>query len=180
MTQQLREALEFTDAEYIREMAEHYAGALSPSHQEHHARLLRIADALCAPHPAPAPLPQQLREALAELVCRQAEDDGLWFNAKYSSEAYLQNALRAVHAAVESLVFYPDPAPAPPQARTPDASLPPLDPTTPKRTMLVTVEVPEDWERRFDMQWVLEREINADRWAWNWPAAGSGPGVEAP
>ncbi len=37
------------------------------------------------------------------LVTLQAEDDGLWFHARYASEAYLQAALRQLHAAVEAL-----------------------------------------------------------------------------
>jgi hypothetical protein len=44
---------------------------------------------------APAPTP-----ALA-LVLRQAEDPALWFHATNASEAYLQRALRELHAAVE-------------------------------------------------------------------------------
>jgi hypothetical protein len=36
------------------------------------------------------------------LVHAQAEDEGLWFVAATAPEAYLQQALRAVHAAVES------------------------------------------------------------------------------
>jgi len=35
------------------------------------------------------------------LVNKQAEDEGLWFVAKYASEAYLQAALRELHAAIE-------------------------------------------------------------------------------
>ena len=35
------------------------------------------------------------------LVNEQAEDDGLWFNAQYATEAYLQQALRELHAAIE-------------------------------------------------------------------------------
>jgi hypothetical protein len=54
--------------------------------------------------------------------------------------------------------------------RTPNASLPPLG-EGPRRKLLVTIEVPVNWESRLDMQWVVEREIAADRWAWNWPAA---------
>lgn len=38
---------------------------------------------------------------LKELVNRQAEDDALWFQAQTATEAYLQQALRALHAAVE-------------------------------------------------------------------------------
>lgn len=44
-----------------------------------------------------------LREALHELVARQASDEALWFQAQYASEAYLQAALRELHGAVEGL-----------------------------------------------------------------------------
>ena len=47
-------------------------------------------------------------------------------------------------------------------------TLPPLW-DGPRRKIQVTVEVPADWESRLDMQWVLEREIHADRWSWDWP-----------
>ena len=36
-----------------------------------------------------------------QLVKDQAQDEGLWFNAETASEAYLQQALRALHDAVE-------------------------------------------------------------------------------
>lgn len=50
---------------------------------------------------------------------------------------------------------------------TPDTSLPPLgDP--PRRKMLVEIEVSADFEKRLDNQWMVEREINADRWSWQW------------
>ena len=39
---------------------------------------------------------------LTKLVNTQAEDAGLWFVAQYASEAYLQNALRTLHAAIEA------------------------------------------------------------------------------
>lgn len=54
--------------------------------------------------------------------------------------------------------------------QTPDSSRPPIG-DGPRRKLVVTVEVPENWEKRLDMQWVLEREIHADRWSWNWPDA---------
>ena len=60
---------------------------------------------------------------------------------------------------------------------TPNASLPPIG-EGPRAKIHVTVEVPSDWERRLDMQWVLEREIHADRWSWNWPQAQQG--LQAP
>lgn len=50
---------------------------------------------------------------------------------------------------------------------TPNAALPPLG-DGPRRKLLVEVDVPADWENRLDMQWVLEREIHADRWIWKW------------
>lgn len=38
---------------------------------------------------------------LRQLVAQQAEDDGLWFNAVTAGEAYLQQELRKLHAAIE-------------------------------------------------------------------------------
>lgn len=43
----------------------------------------------------------RLAEAV-ELVNRQAEDDGLWFQAHTATEAYLQQELRKLHAVVEN------------------------------------------------------------------------------
>jgi hypothetical protein len=37
-----------------------------------------------------------------EIVKAQAEDPGLWFEAQTAPEAYLQQALRTLHAAIES------------------------------------------------------------------------------
>lgn len=53
-------------------------------------------------------------------------------------------------------------------AFTPNASLPPIG-DGPRKKIMVEVEVPADWIDRLDMQWVLEREIHADRWNWQWP-----------
>lgn len=39
---------------------------------------------------------------IRSLVDRQAEDEGLWFEAESVAEAYLQQELRRLHAAVES------------------------------------------------------------------------------
>ena len=36
-----------------------------------------------------------------EIVNQQAEDEGLWFEAQTAPEAYLQQELRRLHAAVE-------------------------------------------------------------------------------
>lgn len=44
-----------------------------------------------------SPTPQPARD----LVAKQAEDEGLWFQAKTAPEAYLQQELRKLHAAVE-------------------------------------------------------------------------------
>jgi hypothetical protein len=40
--------------------------------------------------------------AIREIVNAQAEDDGLWFVAEYATEAYLQQELRRLHAAMEA------------------------------------------------------------------------------
>lgn len=42
--------------------------------------------------------------ALRDLVNEQADDAGLWFGAKAASEAYLQQELRRLHAAVEAAI----------------------------------------------------------------------------
>ncbi len=39
---------------------------------------------------------------LRALVAEQAEDEGLWFDAQYITEAYLQQELRRLHALIES------------------------------------------------------------------------------
>lgn len=44
-------------------------------------------------------------EAANKVVSEQAEDDGLWFEAQYALEAYLQNALRRLHAIIEAQPF---------------------------------------------------------------------------
>ena len=40
-------------------------------------------------------------EAIQNVVDEQAEDDGLWFASQTASEAYLQQALRRLHATIE-------------------------------------------------------------------------------
>ena len=40
---------------------------------------------------------------LKQLVDEQANDEGLWCETKYASEAYLQLALRQLHAAIEGI-----------------------------------------------------------------------------
>jgi len=42
-------------------------------------------------------------EELKSIVAEQAEDEGLWFIAVYATEAYLQQALRDLHRAIEEV-----------------------------------------------------------------------------
>jgi len=42
-------------------------------------------------------------EELCSIVDRQAEDEGLWFEAETAPEAYLQQELRKLHGAIELL-----------------------------------------------------------------------------
>jgi len=42
-------------------------------------------------------------QELLDLVNEQAEDEALWFQAQFISEAYLQEALRKLHKAIEDL-----------------------------------------------------------------------------
>ena len=51
---------------------------------------------------------------------------------------------------------------------TPNPDLPAIAGAAPKRRMLITIEVAEDFEKRLDNQWTVEREIHADRWNWKW------------
>ena len=47
---------------------------------------------------------QEIKEVLAkirELVDEQAEDEGIWFQAKTAPEAYLQQELRKLHKLIE-------------------------------------------------------------------------------
>ena len=41
----------------------------------------------------------------------------------------------------------------------------------PTKPINVVIDVPINWESRFDMQWIIEREIKADRWLWRWPTS---------
>jgi len=45
--------------------------------------------------------PQQQLDTIKRLVNEQAEDEGLWFNPKYITEDYLQQALRHLHYVIE-------------------------------------------------------------------------------
>ena len=53
------------------------------------------------------------------------------------------------------------------ESGTPNVNLPPLG-DGPRRKMLIEIEVSADFEKRLDNQWMVEREIHADRWAWRW------------
>ena len=46
-------------------------------------------------------IPRRLIAELQDIVAMQAEDEGLWFVAQTAPEAYLQQELRKLHAAVE-------------------------------------------------------------------------------
>jgi hypothetical protein len=50
---------------------------------------------------------------------------------------------------------------------TPDSELPPFG-DGPRRAMVIEINVTEDFEKRLDNQWMVEREIQADRWSWSW------------
>lgn len=47
-------------------------------------------------------MPSDMYDAMRALVDEQAEDEGLWFIAQTAPEAYLQQELRRLHAAVEA------------------------------------------------------------------------------
>lgn len=56
---------------------------------------------------------------------------------------------------------------------TPNPKLAPLvHPSAPTRKMVVEIEVAADFETRLDNQWMVEREIHADRWGWRWAEEG--------
>ena len=47
---------------------------------------------------------EALMKQLRTITDRQAEDEGLWFEAVTAPEAYLQQELRKLHSAVEALL----------------------------------------------------------------------------
>lgn len=59
--------------------------------------------------PEPEPESDTAESLLRDIVNEQAEDEGLWFMATTAAEAYLQAALRRLHAAVEEAAERPDP-----------------------------------------------------------------------
>lgn len=56
--------------------------------------------------------------ALKVFVSEQAEDEGLWFEAKTAPEAYLQQELRKLHAIIEGTDDFGQ-LPKPPEGQTP-------------------------------------------------------------
>ena len=44
-----------------------------------------------------------VKRGLMKIVNRQAEDEGLWFDAETAPEAYLQNQLRILHEVIERI-----------------------------------------------------------------------------
>ena len=51
------------------------------------------------------------RNAAIKITARQADDNGLWFQAETASEAYLQQALRELTRAIEGGQYGPKPTP---------------------------------------------------------------------
>ena len=48
---------------------------------------------------------KELKTALRDIrifVDKQTEDEGLWFKARYATEAYIQSGLRDLHLAIEN------------------------------------------------------------------------------
>ncbi len=52
---------------------------------------------------------------IAELVNKQADAEGLWFQAQTAPEAYLQQELRKLHAVIEGTDDFGQPLPTPPE-----------------------------------------------------------------
>ena len=48
---------------------------------------------------------------------------------------------------------------------TPNSKLLPLG-SGKRKKMIIEIEVTEDFEKRLDSQWMIEREIHADRYSW--------------
>ena len=47
---------------------------------------------------------QAIVDAIQAFINAQAEDEGLWGEAQYASEAYIQRGLRGCHAYIESVI----------------------------------------------------------------------------
>lgn len=47
--------------------------------------------------------PEEKLKAIRAVVERQAEDEGLWFQAQHISESYLQQELRYLHRVIENM-----------------------------------------------------------------------------
>ena len=64
-----------------------------------HEKLIDLA--VAAERERCAGMAERALKAARELVAKQAEDEGLWFIAETSPEAYLQQELRRLHRVVE-------------------------------------------------------------------------------
>jgi hypothetical protein len=102
-------------------LAEALAGVISAAmdHAPHDtiATIARTALHRVGPPPGrielPTPAPDSgERPGLRALVDEQAEDEGLWFIAQTAPEAYLQQELRRLHAAIETATPTRDAQPA--------------------------------------------------------------------
>lgn len=47
---------------------------------------------------------------------------------------------------------------------------PPSAQAEPTIDINIKIAVPANWSNRLDMQWIVEREIHADRWSWSYAA----------
>jgi hypothetical protein len=84
----------------------------------------RIVQEKEMPTPMTIEMEADERQAALDIVNEQAKDDGLWFVAKYASEAYLQQELRRLHRSIELAALQ--------SPRVPDNYIAvPLEPTGP-------------------------------------------------
>lgn len=90
---------QFVPKEPTREMLD--AAAEAPDDDDWISAMAKAYAAMLAAAP-PAQAPQPVAKEIRAIVDRQAEDDGLWFQAQTAPEAYLQAALRVLHAAIEA------------------------------------------------------------------------------
>ena len=51
------------------------------------------------------PNPEETLAMIRRFISEQAEDDALWSDAQYASEAYAQQELRRLHRVIESGVY---------------------------------------------------------------------------
>lgn len=122
------------------------------------------------------------RDALQAILDRRpAINDGLReAYAVWSAEVYAMEARAAVGEEerdeknahkVTPLYTHPQPQ----QAGVPEGwKLVPVEPPSaqaePTIDINIKIAVPANWSNRLDMQWIVEREIHADRWSWSYAA----------